>query len=299
MDFSDIRIFMAVAEYESVSKAAEELGYVQSNVTARIRSLEQEIGHPLFHRHRRGMTLNAEGRKLRAYGEQMTKLMNEMKKAFEDENDPAGSLLIGSVETVVGLPDILSLYYRQNTKVDLSLVSGVTETLIEDVLAWKLDGAFVSGPIDAQQMDQVPVFEEELVLVCSTNREEAQQVDSVEELLHLPLLVFPTGCGYRAKLQQWMQTQRIAPSKVMEFGTLETIIGTVIAGLGITLVPRASVARYEREGQVRLFQIPEPYRHVSVVYVRRGDAYMGEAERRFLQTIEEVRERRMETAASI
>ncbi|MGZ9583470.1 LysR family transcriptional regulator [Paenibacillus marinisediminis] len=293
MDFSDIHIFMSVAEHGSVSRAAEELGYVQSNVTARIRSLEQEIGHPLFHRHRRGMTLNAEGRKLMMYGDQMMKLMNEMRKAFQNENDPAGQLLIGSVETVVDLPDILSLFHRRNTKVDLSLLTGVTEKLTEDVLGWKLDGAFVTGPVVTPQIDQVPVFEEELVLVCGTNREESLRARSGEELLHLPLLVFPKGCGYRAKLQLWMQAERIAPHKVMEFGTLETILGTVVAGLGITLVPRAAVDKLEREGAVRLFPIPKPYQAVSVVYIRRIDAYMGEAERKFLQTIAEIRERRI------
>lgn len=296
MDYSDIRIFMAVAEYGSVSRAAEKLGYVQSNVTARIRSLEKQIGHPLFHRHRRGMTLNPEGRKLLDYGEQMMKLMNEMRKAFEDENDPAGSLLIGSVETVVGLPEILSLYYRQNAKVELSLVTGVTEKLAEEVIAWKLDGAFVSGSTLMPQLEQIPVFEEELVLVCGTNREEAQVVESGIELLHLPLLVFPEGCGYRAKLQQWAHSERIEALRVLEFGTLETILGTVVAGLGITLVPRAAVDKLEREGLVRLFSIPKPYRNVSVVYIRRVDAYLGEAERKFIQVIQEVRERRMEAA---
>nr|WP_275444770.1 LysR family transcriptional regulator [Paenibacillus sp. ACRRX] len=285
---SDIHIFKAVAEQGSVSRAAEQLGYVQSNVTARIRTLEQEIGHPLFHRHRRGMTLNAEGRKLLVYAERMLLLITEMRKAFQNPEDPSGSLLIGSVETVVGLPDILSLYHRKYAKVDLSLMTGVTEKLIEEVLELKLDGAFVSGPIQEPNIEQHPVFEEELVLVCSTNRDELAQLRDVRELLHLPLLVFRQGCGYRAKLRQWMQAERVTPHKVMEFGTLETIIGTVVAGLGITLVPRAAVEKLEREGLVKLYTIPEQFRYVSVLYIRRMDAYLGEVERKFMETIHEV-----------
>ncbi|WP_028546030.1 LysR family transcriptional regulator [Paenibacillus taiwanensis] len=288
MDLSDIHIFKAVAEQGSVSRAAEQLGYVQSNVTARIRTLEQEIGHPLFHRHRRGMTLNAEGRKLLVYAERMLLLISEMRKAFQNPEDPSGSLLIGSVETVVGLPDILSLYHRKYAKVDLSLMTGVTEKLIEEVLELKLDGAFVSGPIHEPNIEQHPVFEEELVLVCSTSRDELSQLRDVRELLHLPLLVFRQGCGYRAKLRQWMQAERVTPHKVMEFGTLETIIGTVVAGLGITLVPRAAVEKLEREGLVKLYTIPEQFRYVSVLYVRRMDAYLGEVERKFMETIDEV-----------
>lgn len=293
MDVSDIHIFMAVVEHGSVSRAAEEMGYVQSNVTARIRLLEQEIGHPLFHRHRRGMMLNAEGRKLLYYAERMTQLMNEMRKAFQDTDDPAGSLLIGSVETVVGLPDILSLFYQKYSKVDLSLVTGVTEKLTEEVLEYRLDGAFVSGPVTAANVEQHPVFDEELVLVCGRGVMEGQmRADHVRELLHRPLLVFRKGCGYRAKLEEWLQQEGISPTKVMEFGTLETIIGTVVAGLGITVVPRAAISKLEEEGALRVFRIPRPFNKVSVVYIRRGDAYLGEAERRFMETIEEIRTRR-------
>ncbi|MGG0814480.1 LysR family transcriptional regulator [Paenibacillus alvei] len=293
MDLSDIYIFMSVVEHGSVSRAAEEMGYVQSNVTARIRALEQEIGHPLFHRHRRGMTLNAEGRKLLYYAERMSMLMSEMKKAFQDSDDPVGNLLIGSVETVVGLPDILSLFYQKYSKVDLSLMAGVTDKLTEEVQEYKLDGAFVSGPVTVTNVEQYPVFEEELVLVCGKSVVDGKQpLFNVRELLHRPLLVFRRGCGYRAKLEQWMQLEGISPTKVMEFGTLETIIGTVVAGLGITVVPRAAVRRLEQEGELQVFAIPKPFKMVSVVYIRRSDTYMGEAERRFMETIEEVREKR-------
>ncbi|MGG4395742.1 LysR family transcriptional regulator [Paenibacillus thiaminolyticus] len=294
MEVSDLHIFLAVVEHGSVSRAAEEMGYVQSNVTARIRLMEQEIGYPLFHRHRRGMTLNAEGRKLLHYAERMALLMAEMKKAFQDPDDPAGSLLIGSIETVVGLPDILSLFYRNHPKVDISLVTGVTEKLTEEVLDYNLDGAFVSGPVSAANIETIPVFEEELVLVCGPDAWEDKPGKPLpfRELLHLPLLVFRRGCGYRAQLERWLQQEGIQPTKVMEFGTLETIIGTVAAGLGITVVPRAAVKKQEADGSLRVCPIPAPFNKVSVVYIRRGDSYLGSVERRFIEAIGAIRSRR-------
>ncbi|WP_042228289.1 LysR family transcriptional regulator [Paenibacillus popilliae] len=294
MEVSDIHIFLAVVEHGSVSRAAEEMGYVQSNVTARIRLMEQEIGYPLFHRHRRGMTLNAEGRKLLYYAERVALLMAEIKKAFQDPNDPSGSLLIGSIETVVGLPDILSLFYRNHPKVELSLVTGVTEKLIEEVLDYHLDGAFVSGPVSAANLETIPVLEEELVLVCGryASEDKLGMPLPFRELLHLPILVFQRGCGYRAQLERWLQQEGIQPAKVMEFGTLEMIIGTVAAGLGITVVPRAVVKNQEAEGSLRVFLIPPPFNKVSVVYIRRGDAYLGAVEQRFIEAIGAIRSRR-------
>ncbi|MGP7817665.1 LysR family transcriptional regulator [Niallia sp. 01092] len=291
MDVEDIRIFMAVAEHGSVSLAANKLGYVQPNVTARIRSLEGKIGKPLFHRHRRGMTLNVEGKKLLKYGEQLMRLMSEINKAFQDEDDPVGSLRIGLVETVAGFPDILSLYYGKYKKVDITLVSGVSRQLIEKVLTYQLDGAFVAKPVNEPLLDQVPAFEEEVVLVCGTSREESKNVQSGKELLHLPFILFNKGCQYRENLQHWLKEEQMATPRIMEFGTLETIMGTVIAGLGITAMSRTLVEKFEKEGLVRLFPLPEPYKNIDIVYIRRSDSYLGVAEHKFINTIEEVRKR--------
>ena len=64
MELNDLIIFQKVAECGSVSKAAEQLSYVQSNVTARIKVLEKELHTPLFNRHKRGMIINSEGKRL-------------------------------------------------------------------------------------------------------------------------------------------------------------------------------------------------------------------------------------------
>ncbi|WP_454844340.1 LysR family transcriptional regulator [Priestia megaterium] len=290
MEVEDIRIFMAVAEYGSVSLAADKLGYVQPNVTARIRSLERKIGHPLFHRHRRGMTLNVEGRKLLTYGEQMMRLMDEIQKAFQDERNLVGSLCIGLVETVVGFPEIISSYHNKHKNVDISLVSGVSTQLIEKVLKFQLDGAFVAEPVNVSTLDQIPAFDEEIVLVCSANEKGKKQIQAAKELLHLPFILFNEGCQYRERLQQWLKDEQIISPKIMEFATLETIMGTVVSGLGVTLIARSLAERYEREGLVQLFPIPEPYRNLRIVYVRRSDSYLGVTEREFIKTISEVRE---------
>ncbi|MCM3640004.1 MULTISPECIES: LysR family transcriptional regulator [Priestia] len=292
MEVEDIRIFMAVAEYGSVSLAADKLGYVQPNVTARIRSLERKIGHPLFHRHRRGMTLNVEGRKLLTYGEQMMRLMDEIHKAFQDERNLVGSLCIGLVETVVGFPEIISSYHNKYKNVDISLESGVSTQLIEKVLKFQLDGAFVAEPVNVSMLAQIPAFDEEIVLVCSANANEngKKQIQSARELLHLPFILFNEGCQYRERLQQWLKEEQIVSPKIMEFATLETIMGTVVSGLGVTLIARSLAERYEREGLVQLFSIPEPYRNLRIVYVRRSDSYLGVTEREFIKIISEVRE---------
>ena len=67
MDFKTLKIFRSVAQTGSISRAATELHYVQSNVSARIQQLEERLGATLFIRQSRGMTLTAAGETLMAY----------------------------------------------------------------------------------------------------------------------------------------------------------------------------------------------------------------------------------------
>lgn len=283
MDIKDLRIFESVAKNESISKAAKELNYVQSNVTARIQKLEEELQTSLFHRHRKGMFLNPEGKKLLVYSKKITSLMNEMKKAMQHPDQPAGKLDIGSVETVIKLPIILSSYNQKYPDVDLSLVTDVTERLIDQVLEHQLDGAFVSGFPAHHDLIQHPVFEEELVLISHS------KLQSVEDLKTKPLLVFSTGCGYRAKLEEWLRDEGIVPKKMMEFGTLETILGSVVSGLGVTLVPKSTIKRLEKKQLIVCHSIPEKYSIISTVFIQRADSYSSVTMNKFIETINQCR----------
>ena len=118
MEFKDLEIFQMVAQKGTITEAAKELSYVQSNITSRIKKLEAEMNTALFNRHSRGMTLTPEGKKLLIYSEKILTLTNEMKKVIQSREEPAGKLEIGTVETVIQLPHILSAYNKKYKDVD-------------------------------------------------------------------------------------------------------------------------------------------------------------------------------------
>jgi hypothetical protein len=101
MDAADLKVFAAVARIGGMNRAANELHTVQSNVTARVRTLEEELGVQLFHRGRKGVTLTAAGERLLPYAIKVAHLLEEAQKAVKDDGKPRGSLTIGSVETTV------------------------------------------------------------------------------------------------------------------------------------------------------------------------------------------------------
>lgn len=280
VEFKDLEIFQMVAEKGTITEAAREFSYVQSNITSRIHKLETELNTPLFNRHRRGMSLTPEGKKLLTYSKQILFLTEEMKKALQSKQEPSGKLEIGTVETVIQLPKLLSTYIKRYKNVDLSLFTGVTETLEEKVLNHKLDGAFVTESDFHPDLVSHEVFQEELVLISD------MRTSTLEELKEEPFLCFSKGCGYRARFEAWYKDQNMTPQKVMEFGTLETILRSVAEGLGVTFVPKSAVIHMEQSGLIRLYTLPEQYSKIKTVFIRRADTYLTSTMEKFIETIE-------------
>lgn len=280
MEFKDLEIFQMVAEKGTITEAAKALSYVQSNVTSRIQKLEDELNTPLFNRHNRGMSLTPEGKKLIGYAEKILSLTNEMKKVLQSSDEPSGKLEIGSVETVIKLPHILSAYNKKYDNVELSLYTGVTEKLREEVLNHHLDGAFVTDTGQHPDLISQDVFQEELVLISDISK------TSLEQLKEEPFLCFSKGCGYRARLETWYDDQNITPKKIMEFGTLETILSSVAVGLGITFVPMSAVSHLERKGHIQCHSLPSKYSKINTIFIRRADASITPTIEKFIEIIE-------------
>jgi LysR family transcriptional regulator, cell division regulator len=287
VELRDLRVFSTVAKEGSITKAAQQLDYVQSNVTSRIQQLETELGTSLFYRHSRGVSLTSAGETLLQYANQVLHLCAEAEKAVRDRATPRGPLRIGSMETTaaVRLPAVLATYHRQYPEVDLSLQTGTTDDLIHAVLERDLDGAFIAGKIDHPELAQDTVVTEELVVISNSNED---LIDMFQDFRRRTLLVFRTGCSYRAKLEQWLSFEGIVPAKVMELGTLDGILGCVEAGLGISLLPKSVVMQKQHSAPLFLHEIPEQFGIVPTVFIRRQDALLTSAFREFLRIAKEL-----------
>lgn len=265
MDSGDLKIFQAVAREGSITKAAQVLNYVQSNVTARIRFLEAELGLPLFRRTNRGMILTSAGENLLQYADQIIDLLAEALRTTQHSDFPAGSLRIGCIESAASnyLLPFLKDYQSNYPDVQFLLHTGGTHDLLQKVLTGELAGAFVYGPINESHIEYIPVFEDELVLISERNRTEP----IMEELLTMPMLFFDVGCTHRTRAELFLKEKGISSYEIREFGTMEVIINGVSAGLGVSLLPRSSVAIAEKEGRISSHSLPEQYRRLEVGFI--------------------------------
>jgi DNA-binding transcriptional LysR family regulator len=289
MEITDLRTFLEVASGKRITAAGRELNTVPSNVTTRIKKLEEEIGLPLFDRHSRGMILTEAGQRLLPYAENLVTLLREAKEAAQDNGVVRGALRIGSMETTaaVRLPPLLARFHRDCPQVKFTLVTGPTAHLIDEVVARRLDGAFVAGPIDHPDLEVMPAFSEELVLVT------AAAIDSLEALRQsasggLTALMFRLGCSYRQRLEQVLAGMGLPAFSRIELGTLDGLLGCIAAGIGVTLLPRAVVAGSNQAGGLRMHALPAGVGEVATLLAIRRDKRVGAALRSFIGIVDPV-----------
>lgn len=282
MESNELRIFRTVAQTGSITKAAQLLGYVQSNVTARIQQLESELNTQLFYR-QRGMVLTPTGEKLLAYAEKIIYLLDEADKAINDFSDPSGSLSIGANHTIsaIKLPLILSQYHKAYPKVDLSLITNQSDELIYKINHFQLDGAFVKSlNLNDDTIVKELAFEENLVLISNPN------YTNIKDLCSKPFLMNTAGCPNRAQLENWLKSNGICNMRYMEFNNLNSILEGVMADLGASFVPKSTVKEYEENGLLKSFQLPPEYSITKTFFVRRKDALMTNALSKFIEMLE-------------
>lgn len=281
MDVHDLRVFESVARLGSMNRAATELHMVQSNVTARVRALEEDLGLSLFDRHAKGVAVTDAGKRLRPYAAQVFLLLAEARTATLDRGDPQGTLVFGTLETTAALrlSPILSAFARRFPNVDLTVRTGTSAKLTQDVLEGRIEGAFVAGPVLGARVSGILVFEEELVLATAKSITDLSQLSKTEAL---KTIVFHAGCSYRQTLETWMADAGLMASRPMEFGSLDTIVSCVSAGIGASLLPRAILQKACDEGLINLHRLPDKYAKAGSFFVTREGVYQTSALRNFL-----------------
>jgi len=233
MELVALRTFQTVVEEGGILAASRKLNTVQSNVTNRIRRLEEELGAELFFRKGRGLELAPSGHVLLDYARRMLLLERQTSAAVRQVGENVGELRIGAMETFAALhlPSALKAVRAEHPRLELRVVTNTSAQLTDKVLTHKLDCAFIAGPVIHPELEFTELVVEELVQISAKGANPVLQ----------PLILFREGCAYRSRALAWQRATGHAVADAMEFGTLEGILGCVAVGLGWTLMPRRVV----------------------------------------------------------
>jgi len=258
IDLDSLEIFRAVAQEGGVIRAAQKLNRVQSNVTTRVKQLEQRLGCSLFRRQGRGLVLSPEGERLLAYAQRLFRLADEAESEL-CSGKPTGVLRLGSLESTAGsrLAPILSRFHKQYPDVVVELATGTTGALVHRVSNFELEAAFVSQPFTAPGLNAMKVFEEELV--CITARD-VPLVTRASDLAGMTLIAFADGCSYRRCMQDRLSASSVMPARTLEFSSYQAMVACVAAGTGFALVPKSLLAALRSSRDVQQHEVPAKLR---------------------------------------
>lgn len=263
MDLAALEIFRTVVEAGGVTRAAERLHRVQSNVTTRVRQLEQSLGVELFVRDGRRMVLTPAGQTLFDYASRILKLSEEARHAVQPAH-PHGRLRIASMESTAAsrLPNVLAAYHQAWPEVELELVTLTTRQALDAVRRFEVDCAFVAEPVPDPELVSRPGFEEELIIIASAGHPPIRTPADIERAT---LLAFEAGCNYRSRFEQWYGQCGHAANRVIQLGSYHAIVTCAAAGIGVAIVPRSVLALYRNLPQISVHSLGDEGRVTTVL----------------------------------
>ncbi|KMY54351.1 LysR family transcriptional regulator [Bacillus sp. FJAT-27231] len=253
MEIKQLITFKHAAENLNFTQTAKLLNFAQSSVTAQIKSLEDEIGKPLFERLGKRLILTEAGHQFKRYAEKMISLSEEAITAANGEEELTGTLTIGAQESqcTYRLPPILKEFKAAFPKVKLVFKPAHSDEMArKQLMEGLLDVAFIMDkrkPEGSLRVEQL--IQEELKLVVTSNQ--STSAFSIDDLKNETLLLTEAGCSYRNMFEESLHSLGIYPLDKIEFASIEAIKQCVIAGLGVALLPEMVVKKDIEEGRMK------------------------------------------------
>ncbi|EMH4226401.1 LysR family transcriptional regulator [Yersinia enterocolitica] len=271
MDLTQLRMFCCVAETGSVARAAEQMHRVPSNLTTRLRQLEIELGADLFIREKQRLRLSSMGHNFLCYANRILALSEEA-MSITHAGEPAGNFPLGSMESTAAtrLPNLLAAYHQRYPKVSLSLTTGTSGEIIEQVRAGTLATALVDGPVQHDELHGCRSFEERLVIIsCLDHLPINQARDAVDETL----FAFRPSCSYRLRLESWFRQAGCLPGHIMEIQSYHAMLACVASGAGLALIPHSVLALLPGHERVKVYHLPPDIAETATWLIWRKDAF--------------------------
>jgi len=291
MEVRQLQIFLILADELNFTRTAERVHTVQSNVTAQIKALEEELGVPLFDRLGRRVALTDAGHRFKPFADQALAAMERGLLAVKAAAEPSGPLRISAPESIVTyrLPLLLRKFRRRFPHVELIFRPHLDDTLAVELETGKIDMIIqMCDGIDHPAYQSMPLRTERIFLIAHASHPLASRRKvKPADLAGQTLLLTEQGCGYRAKLDRLLTMQNIRAGHVTEFSSVEAIKQCVAAGMGIGLMPGIAVAREVRKHHFQPLNWEGPCLDISTHIVWHKDKWVSPAIAAFRDLIKE------------
>ena len=253
MKITELKSFLAIASHSSFSKAASQLNYAHSSVTAQIKALEHRLGAELFIRDRKGVELTEAGKRFHKYARQIVDLSRDGLEAVQNTPKIAGQLTIGAVETIstYRLPELLYKVKEAAPDIQISFKIMNDRELYESTKMGTLDIAFmVEQDLVVTNTVVKKICDEPVSLYVRPDHPLAGKSFETAELGEHHHLLWALSCCYSAAFANRLHKAGCPTFSYMEFINTETIKQCALSGLGIATLTEITVQKEVEEGSL-------------------------------------------------
>lgn len=255
MDFHQLRIFVEVTRLKSFSGAAENIFLSQPTISAHIKTLENEIGAPLFDRSQRELQLTEAGKILFQYAQELLETKEEALSAIQNEYKIISGHLEIAASSVPGaylLPGLLSSFHRRHPEVTFSVMIRDTKQVIQSIKDYTYSLGFTGEPGRQEGLKHVKLVEDELILIApkGTKLPVTEQsasllhITQLSSILQKPFILREPGSATRKVFEKTLRKRfgkKISLNIIGYIENLDTIKEAVKAGLGLTVISMIAV----------------------------------------------------------
>ena len=259
MELREIRTFLKVAQLNSFSRAAKELGYSQAAVTIQVKQLEEELGTHLFDRIGKQTVLTHQGTIFYEYASSVMRDLACARDAVCGSRELTGRLTIGTIESICAsiFPELLSKFHSLYPKVSVNIVLDSPDVLLDRMNKNAIDLVYL---LDKRMYDQkwVKVFEEpeEVVFVAPAAHPYAKRKKlALEDVVASPFILTEKDASYRFVLDQYLASRHLKIEPFLEIGNTEFIIRLLLSGSGFSFLPEFSVRPFLNSGELAVLPV--------------------------------------------
>ncbi|MDQ1091958.1 molybdate transport repressor ModE-like protein [Xanthomonas sacchari] len=272
LDFTDLRLFLAVAEAGSITAGAERAALSLAAASARIRALETQLGVALFERGPRGVGLTAAGTALLRHARQLLRQAEAMRSELGDYaggHPVSVRLLANTAALSEWLPEVLAEFLVAHPRVDLALREQGSVAAAEALREQRADLAVIADHADLQGLQAHPFRQDRLVLVAAAAHPLAQAPQlRLSEVWQAQFL----GLAEDSALQQHLRTQAARAGGQLRIRAqvhgIEPLCRMLARGAGVAILPQAALQRVSVRAQLVAVPLQEPWalRQLSIVW---------------------------------
>lgn len=276
MEIHQLRYFVAVAELENFTRAAQQCHVTQPSLSQQIAKLERQLGTRLLDRLGRTVVLTDSGKELLPRARRILKEVDSAESWFQQpEGPPSSSLKLGALPTIAPflLPRIICHFREELPQVALTIVEDYTDHLLDRLLKGTLDVAIMALPIDDPRFEAEPLFREGLLVALPPTHPLADKPTlTFNQVRQEPFVLLHEVHCLGEQILGFCRQQEFQPRVVCESAQISTIQEMIRLGLGISLLPEMAIDPTDDSIVYRPIRKLQPYRTIVATWNRHRTA---------------------------